>query len=173
MNHEHDDDDDCPAKDGCPNDGLPNDDWTGDVYRPRDPRKALLKFADAIGSRRKLGEDEAGNPRIEGRRGRIYVQPSTTSSSKPVFQVYYSGTPQSWRHAKAAIIRFAKLTNDGDTDGMFTLTRLPTKAQSEVLRDKLMIAKRKEYSEATLTAMRTRLEAARAAREPLNSLAAG
>ncbi len=134
---------------------MDTENWIGDVLRPKEQRAALVAFADSIGARRKFGEDEAGNPRIEGRHGAIYVQPSTCSpGQQPRFQIYFSGGTKGWRFAKEAIGRFAKLTNDGDTDGMFALDRLPTKYQGEVLRDKLDIPKRRTVSDETLARLR-------------------
>jgi hypothetical protein len=139
-----------------------DDGWTGDCLHLKEQRAALSAFAKAIGARTSLGQDEAGNPRIEGRRGSVYVQPATAAPGrKPMFQIWFAGSTQSWRFAKEAISRFAKLTNDGEVDGMFALDHMPTKFQGDLLRDKLVIPKRKTYSDDTLAAMRTRLAASR------------
>ncbi len=80
---------------------MDTENWIGDVLRPKEQRAALVAFADAIGARRKFGEDAAGNPRIEGRHGAIYVQPSTCSpGQQPRFQIYFSGGTKGWRNVQ-------------------------------------------------------------------------
>ncbi len=147
-----------------------NDGWTADCLHPKEQRAALTAFAKAIGARTKLGQDEAGNPRIDGRRGAVYVLPATVAPGrKPIFQIYFAGSVQSWRFAKEAIGRFGKLTNGGDTDGMFTLDHLPTKFQGEVLRDKLVIPKRREVGEPSPAQMAARLAFAERRRTPVQA----
>ena len=129
-------------------------------------KAALLAFADAIGSKRKLGADEAGNPRIEGKHGRIYVQPRTCDPGRaPKFQIYFStGHATGWRFAREALGAFARLTNDAYDEGLLLIERLPSAEEGEVIRDKLGIFKRVVYSEEVLAARRAQIARMNAAR---------
>jgi hypothetical protein len=140
-----------------------NETWAGDVYRPKAQRAAILSFADAIGARRKLGADEAGNPRIEGKHGRVYVKPTTTEAgSSPIFQLYVFGGPQRIRHARPALA-FARVVGQGDEDMICETALLDiTPHRGEVIRDKLGLAKRFEFDEATLARKRESMAAMRA-----------
>jgi len=146
--------------------------WTGDVYRPNEQRAALLAFADAIGAKRRLGADEAGNPRIEGKHGAVYVQPSTCDPGRasPKFQIYFSGHPMGWRYAREATSAFATVTNNGHDEGMLLVHRLPTPQEGEIVRDKIGIFKRVVYSDEVLARKR---EAVLTARQTRKSLMAG
>ena len=140
------------------------DPWVGDVYGPKEQRAALLMFADAVGAKRSLGADEAGNPRIEGKHGCIYVQPKTCDPGQsPKFQFYFAGHPLGWRYAKEALA-FAKVTNDSDGEGILLLDRLPTAAEGEIIRDKIGLKKRFVFSDEVLARKRAIMAAATAAR---------
>ena len=149
------------------------DNWTGDVYRLKEQKAALLRFADAIGAKRKLGADEAGNPRIEGKHGRIYVQPRTCDPGRaPKFQIYFStGHATGWRFAREALGAFARVTNDAYDEGLLLIERLPSAEEGEVIRDKLGIFKRVVYSEEVLAAKRAQTDRMNAAR--LEAVAGG
>jgi hypothetical protein len=135
---------------------MDNNAWVRDVYRPKEQKAALVAFADAIGAKQKFGQDEAGNPRIEGKRGRIYVQPSTCDPGKsPRFQIYFTtGHATGWRFAREAMSQFAKITNNGDDEGILVMERLPSPQEGEVIRDKLEIFKRRYISEETRARLR-------------------
>lgn len=138
--------------------------WVADVYRPKAQKAALLRFATAIGARRRLGEDEAGNPRIEGKFGRAYVQPTTTEAGRePVFQLYLEGGAKRVKFALAAL-DFAKVRNKGDEDMLVELALSDvTPERGEIIRDKLALRKRFEFDEATLLRKREAVLRARAA----------
>ncbi|HZZ21115.1 MAG TPA: hypothetical protein VFE60_00325 [Roseiarcus sp.] len=136
-----------------------NDGWVGDVYLPNEQKAALLAFIEAIGAKRRLGKDEAGNPRIEGRRGRVYVQPSSCQPGRqPKFQLVFNpGHPFGWQFARDALKAFAKVTNNGSGEGILLMERLPTAGEGEIIRRKLVIFKRVEYSEEALSARRAHM----------------
>jgi hypothetical protein len=138
--------------------------WVADVYRPKAQKAALLRFADAIGARRRLGEDEAGNPRIEGKFGRVYVKPSTTEVGRePIFQLYLEGGAKRVKFAAAALA-FAKVTNKGDEDMLVELKLSDvTPERGEIIRDKLGLRKRFVFDEAVLAKKREAAIKARAA----------
>jgi hypothetical protein len=138
--------------------------WVADVYRPKAQKAALLRFADAIGARRRLGEDEAGYPRIEGKFGRVYVKPSTTEAGRePIFQLYLEGGSKRVNFAAAAL-SFAKVTNKGDEDMLCEVTLGDvTPERGEIIRDKLALRKRFVFDEATLLRKREAAIRARAA----------
>ena len=138
--------------------------WVADVYRPKAQKAALLRIADAIGARRKLGEDEAGNPRIEGKFGRVYVQPTTTETGRePVFQLYLEGGTQRVKFAAAALA-FAKVTNKGDEDMLVELKLSDvTPERGEIIRDKLGLRKRFVFTEEVLAMKREAAVRARGA----------
>ena len=53
-----------------------------DKFPPTAQRAALLKFADALGSRPiALGRDDCGDPVIVGRSGHIYAVPGASSKA--------------------------------------------------------------------------------------------
>lgn len=134
----------------------------GDVYRPKAQKAALLAFADAIGAKRKFSQDEAGNPQIGGRVGRVYVQPVSTEPGKQTaFQIYVFGHPSRIRRALEAL-SFAKVTNRGDEEALFVLKRLPTVAEGETIRDKIKAHKRVVYSEDELARRREAIALVRA-----------
>jgi hypothetical protein len=135
-----------------------NDAWVNDTYRSREQRTALVAFAEAIGARKRLGEDEAGNPRIDGAHGRVYVMPkSVDPGARPKYQIYVWGSAQRWRPAKEALGAFAKVTNGvdyGADEGILVMDRLPTPAEGEVIRDKCGIGKKRYVSEETRERLR-------------------
>jgi len=91
--------------------------------------------------------DECGDWRIEGKQGHIYAHPEG-------FYLYCSsGSVRAWGFAKKALA-FCTVTQDGDDEGFLRLTRLPTPAEAEIIRDKLGIRKKKELSEDHLKALR-------------------
>jgi hypothetical protein len=118
-----------------------------DIFPPAKQRPALLEFAQAIRSRsNSLRRDESRDWRITGKRGHIYAAPEG-------FLLYFSGTAKGWTSAKAAL-RFARVTQDGDQEGLLILDRPPTKAERDAIRDKLGIPKKRESSEEELARLR-------------------
>jgi hypothetical protein len=141
-----------------------------DKYPPAVQRPALLKLVEALGCRdAALRRDECGDWRINGKYGFIYAVPGMTVHGLPPgegFQLYFRGgefeatTSKAWTYAKAAL-SFCALAQDGDTEGLLFLARLPTPQEAEVIRDKLRIAKKAEYSEDVLAQKREGMQKAR------------
>jgi hypothetical protein len=52
---------------------------------------------------------------------------------------------------------FAKVTQDGDTDGCIFMDRLPTTAEAKVIRSRLGIPKKREVGELELERLRTQI----------------
>jgi hypothetical protein len=126
-----------------------------DPYPPAAQRPRLLAFADALGCRdAALRRDECGDWRIKGQHGHV-------ASAPEGFQLYYGGpefigTARGWGFAKRAFEAFgAKVTQDGDDEGVVVFGRLPTPAEAEVIRDKLKIAKKREISDAERERLRS------------------
>jgi hypothetical protein len=113
-------------------------------------RAALVDFAAALGSRDSaLSRDECGDPRISGRRGHIYAAPEG-------FMLAVMGwSANGWNKAKRALA-FARVSQDGDDEGILILDRLPTKPEAEAIRHYLGVAKRKELSREHLAALAQR-----------------
>jgi hypothetical protein len=136
-----------------------------DKYPPAVQRPALLKLVEALGCRdAALRRDECGDWRINGKYGCIYAVPGMTVHGLPPgegFQIYYRGagefeepsTSRGWTFAKEAM-SFAKVTQEGDMEGLLFLDRLPTPPEAEIIRDKLWIAKKRELGEEDLARLR-------------------
>jgi hypothetical protein len=121
-------------------------------------RQSLDRFAKALNSApRALRRDECGDWRINGKCGHVYAISGTLEDPGREGFLLYSGdgSPRAWTFSKRAL-GFAKLTNDGDDEGMLFLDRLPTAAEAEIIRDRLGIRKRRDLSEETLAALRER-----------------
>ena len=99
-----------------------------------------------------------GGPRLEGKRGKIYAQPEG-------FYIFHDAeTLRTWGFAKKEMA-FCKVTQDGDTEGVFLLDRLPTEDEATIIRDRLKLTKRRTMTEAALeSVVRAR------ARSPLESI---
>jgi hypothetical protein len=113
-------------------------------------RARLNEFAAALGSRDiALRRDECGDPRINGRRGHIYAAPEG-------FMLAVMGwSAQGWNKAKRALA-FARVSQDGDDEGILILERLPTKSEAAVIRHYLGVAKRKEIGPEQLKTLQER-----------------
>jgi hypothetical protein len=89
-----------------------------DIYSPNMQREALLKFAEALGSRRSaLMRDECGDWRIEGNRGHIYAVPGALDQPHtPGFQIYFggAGVEKGWLNTKREMA-FAKVMQETST----------------------------------------------------------
>jgi hypothetical protein len=112
-----------------------------DKFTPDKQRGALLAFARALNSSpRALRRDECGDWRIGGNRGHAYAVPGG-------FQFYCApGSTRAWTFAKRAM-SFAKVTQDGDEEGILFLDRLPTEAEAGIMRRYVAIPKRREMGE--------------------------
>jgi hypothetical protein len=127
-----------------------------DAYPPVRQRRALLAFAEAlVSASTALRRDENADYRISGKLGHIYAVPGTLDRPmRPSFLIYCErDTGQAWTWAKK-LLGFCAVIQDGDTDGMLFLDRLPTKAEAEILRDVIGIAKHPVYSDDVLAAKR-------------------
>jgi hypothetical protein len=127
-----------------------------DTYPPAVQRPALLRFAEAIGSRADaLRRDECGDWRIKGRLGHVYAVPGSIERPKtPGFQLMVMTlSSRGWTEAKRGLA-FAQITQDGDDEGALFLDRLPTPIEGAVIRAKLNIFKRAVFSEETLAQKR-------------------
>ena len=118
-------------------------------------REALIKLVEALGCwDRALRRDECGDWAVFGKLGHIYAVPGTLDRPKTNgFQIYFRGAEEfgeistlAWTWAKKAL-SFCQVTNDGDNEGMLFMDRLPTAAESEIIRDKLGIRKKREISD--------------------------
>ena len=131
-----------------------------DIYSTNMRREALLKFAEALGSRRSaLMRDECGDWRIEGNRGHIYAVPGALEQPHtPGFQIYFGGVvvEKGWLNTKREVA-FAKVMQDGDIDGCMFMDRLPIKGEAEVIRGRLGIPKKREVGELELERLRTQI----------------
>jgi hypothetical protein len=120
-----------------------------DTYPPAVQWPALLLLGSALKSRKTaLRRDECGDWRILGRHGHIYAVPIAAAPSGAGYQLMVlpeAGSARGWTAAKQ-VLNFARLTNDGDTEGAFILDRLPTQEEAARIRRVLGIAKRKELS---------------------------
>ena len=118
-------------------------------------REALIKLVEALGCwDRALRRDECGDWAVFGKLGYIYAVPGTLDRPKTNgFQIYFRGAEEfgeistlAWTWAKKAL-SFCQVTSDGDTEGFLFMDRLPTAAESEIIRDKLGIRKKREISD--------------------------
>ena len=125
-----------------------------DKYPPAVQRPALVRLTEALGSRLSaLHRDECGDWRIVGRYGWIYAVPGTEG-----FLIYYSGpefigSAKGWGYARRAFEAFGcTVTQNGDDEGIVFLPRLPTPEEAAIIRDKLVIGKKRSLSDGNLAA---------------------
>jgi hypothetical protein len=126
-----------------------------DAYPPPTQRKALLRLTEALGSRPSaLCRDDCGDPMIAGSRGDIYAVLGVAGVKGPGYQLFHTAeTGMAWTYAKKAL-RFATLTNDGDEEGAWFLSRLPTAKEAEAIRSYLGVPKKRDLSDETLARLR-------------------
>ncbi len=123
-----------------------------DIYPASAQRQALLKLAEALGSRANaLRRDECSDWRINGKQGHIYAVPEG-------FQIVFFARRgvnewdgvgphiEDYTRAKRKLL-FCRLAQDGTGEGIFTLDRLPTANEAESIRDTLVIAKKRDMGE--------------------------
>jgi hypothetical protein len=128
-----------------------------DIFPPTKQRAALLKLTKALVSRDSaLRRDECGDWRIEGSSGHVYAVPGTLDQpNRPGFVLYImTSSPKAWTFAKRALA-FAKVINDGDEEGAFVMSRLPTADEAALIRRYCGISKRREISEAEVERLRS------------------
>ena len=121
-----------------------------DKFPPAAQRDALSPFLVALGARLKaLRRDENGDWRINGTSGHIYAVPGG-------FQIMVTScvTMRQWNAAKK-ILAFAKVMQDGDTEGALFLDRLPKANEAELIRRYCGVGKRREMSEEELVRLRS------------------
>lgn len=123
------------------------------TYRDREEERSdrrqqevLLAALDAAPAQ--LRRDECGSWVISGRRGAIH-----TWGDGKTWLVYVVG--RSTRHWTAIKRRlaFMTVTQDGDDEGCFRLEALPTPGQSVLIRDALMLRKRRALTDASRAAL--------------------
>jgi hypothetical protein len=97
-----------------------------DKYLPAKQRPAIIAFAEALDSApAALRRDECGDWRIAGNSGKVFPICGTIDrKSGPGFHIFVEReSSRAWTAAKAKL-GFARLTNDGDTEGLLFLDRL-------------------------------------------------
>jgi hypothetical protein len=132
-----------------------------DIYPPTKQREALLSLRGALGCRdNALRRDECSDWRISGKQGWVYTVPEG-------FQlVFFARTGvnewdgegphiEDYVRAKRNLI-FCRLAQDGTGEGIFVLDRLPTPDEAEVIRDTLVISKKRDMGEPSEAQMAAR-----------------
>jgi hypothetical protein len=140
-----------------------------DIFPPAKQRPALLALREALNCRdTTLRRDECSDWRINGRQGWIYAVPEG-------FQLLFfarNGVTEwegegphieDYLRAKRNLF-FCRLAQDGTGEGIFMLDRLPTPDEAEVIRDTLVIAKKRDIGEPTEAQMAARAAFASRAR---------
>jgi hypothetical protein len=132
-----------------------------DIYPPTKQRAAILAFANALDSApASLRRDEIGDWAISGADGKVFP-------IVPGFAIYVEReSSRAWTAVKAKL-QFARLTNDGDCEGLLFLDRHPTPAEAAAIRSACGIKKKRAYSEETLAALRSRVPTGRQAQAKL------
>jgi hypothetical protein len=127
-----------------------------------DQRDALMPMLTALDATPKaLRRDENGDPRINGRWGHIYSVPDgfqivVLHENLETGSTEHWKTSQGWTYCKRAM-SFAKVIQDGDMEGTFSLDRLPTPAEAEVIRNYVGIRQAVHLSEERKAALREKL----------------
>jgi hypothetical protein len=122
---------------------------TGLTYRDRDDERGdrrqqeqLLAALDAAPSQ--LRRDECGSWVIAGRRGAIH-----TWGDGETWVVYViSRSTRHWTMIKQRLV-FMTVTQDGDEEGCFRLFALPTPDKAVLIREVLLLRKRRTLTEAS------------------------
>ena len=109
-----------------------------------------------------------GDYRIDGKWGHIFAVSDTqyqvfVLDEKPETGSHSRWSKQGWTHCKKALMTFMKLVSDGDTEGAFTLDRLPTPEEAVLIRKYCHIRQKTHYSDEALATMRSKMQAMRAA----------
>lgn len=133
-----------------------------EIFNAVAQRAALVKLAKALGSRDSaLRRDSCGDPAIFGSRGHIYACPGGTLAkpdpSRPAFQIVVTGWEGlGWGNARRAMEPFARVTQDGDGEGILIMARLPTAAEAKIIRHYVGVEKKRQLGEEALIALRQR-----------------
>ena len=123
------------------------------TYRSRDEERAdreqqELLFSALDAAPAQLRRDECGSWVIAGRRGTIQ-----TWGDGETWIVYVIGrSTRHWTMIKQRLA-FMTVTQDGDEEGCFRLVALPTPEQAVLIRDALMLRKRRTLTEASRAAL--------------------
>lgn len=121
-------------------------------------RARLVRLQDALNAaKNSLRRDECGAWCIEGRCGRVYTWGDGSSYCVQV----RSRSKRHWTATKNRLT-FCTLTQDGEEEGVFRLTALPTEEQARALRTALGLYERRAYSPETVAALAARLKQNRA-----------
>jgi hypothetical protein len=130
-----------------------------DKYPPTVQRPELLKLVEALGCRPKaLRRDECADWHIVGKQGWIHAVPDgfhLVYFARNGVNEWDGDGPhiEDYIRAKRGLI-FCRLVQDGTGEGIFFLDRLPTAEEAEVIRDILVVPKKREVSEETLERLR-------------------
>jgi hypothetical protein len=147
-----------------------------DIFPPSKQRERLLEFQAAIDARQSsLRRDECGDWHIAGfNRGEnglcgIYAVPegfllvyvprygvTDWDGAGPHIQDYHAAKRKLW---------FCRLTQDGTGEGIFLLDRLPSESEAEAIRSAFGIRRKKQLSQETLEALKSRGFSAQRARK--------
>jgi hypothetical protein len=104
-----------------------------------------------------LRRDECGNWRVAGTRGHVYA---VVLGRKPGLQIYCrpsaEGSKQAWTYAKRALA-FARVTVDGDDEGLLFLDRRPTAREADVIRSYCGVRRRVVFSDERRAALSAQL----------------
>jgi len=117
-----------------------------------DARPQLQLLADVL--RVSAGRDECHDPIIHGKRGNVHVD--GTGYSVAIMLT----TARQWTTTKKKLSQFCSLRQDGDTEGVVFLPKLPTRRQATILRKIIGLRKRPNYSPEVLEAKREALKKA-------------
>jgi hypothetical protein len=123
-----------------------------DKYPPTRQRPALLRLVEALGCRRAaLRRDDCHDWRINGKQGWVYAVPEG-------FQLFFFARCgvnewdgvgphiEDYVRAKRNLI-FCRLVQDGIGEGIFLLDRLPYRDEAVIIRDTLVLPKKREVGE--------------------------
>lgn len=109
-------------------------------------RKQMEELAEAM--QVKIKRDVSRDWFVPGLEGDIYADGSGYSIG-----VLHTSV-SAYKRTKTLLEQFTTIKQDGDTEGVFYLNRLPTESESEILRKRLKIRKTRKLSEEVKTKLR-------------------
>jgi hypothetical protein len=119
-----------------------------DIYPPTKQRPELLKLAEIMRSRdNALRRDECGDWAIHGKKGHVYAVPEG-------FQFFVYDCTTKWYNMAKEKFTFATCTQDGDSEGGFIMSKIPTPEEAELVRYYCQIPKKRTMSEEELERLR-------------------
>jgi hypothetical protein len=122
-----------------------------------DHRAQLERLVVALdASPRALQRDECDDWHLRGKLGHVYVD-----GAGYLLCVGSEESARRWNNVKARLSPFCHLINDGDDEGCFTIDRLPTPRQANLIREAMGIRKRRYLSDDAKAKARSALERAR------------